>query len=203
MRKLRPGPACRPRLRRLRDCALPTPPPPEPERSCRRSKRASLPSPSVDQMDGRVKVVGQVERVDGASLTYAEFVDRFMAPNRPVVLTGLTASWRACEDWTLPGPGDRRRPDLSFFARNFPSPLVQVSPSSSPMLMTRCACYAYANRLRTRTQWCRLRRSLTAPRGSSRTRSTLRCPCRSSSITGLETLMVAPVLGIARAPCCI
>ena len=51
-------------------------------------------------MDGRVKVVGQVERVDGTSLTYAEFVDRFMAPNRPVVLTGLTASWRACEDWT-------------------------------------------------------------------------------------------------------
>ncbi|KAG2589259.1 hypothetical protein PVAP13_5NG246381 [Panicum virgatum] len=82
-------------------------------------------------MDGRVKVVGQVECVDGASLTYAEFVDRFMAPNRPVVLTGLTASWRACEDWTLPGPGDRRRPDLSFFARNFPSPLVQVADCSS------------------------------------------------------------------------
>ncbi|CAL4956270.1 unnamed protein product [Urochloa decumbens] len=82
-------------------------------------------------MDGRVKVVGQVERVDGTSLTYAEFVDRFMAPNRPVVLTGLTASWRACEDWTLPGPGDSRRPDLGFFARNFPSPLVQVADCSS------------------------------------------------------------------------
>ncbi|KAF8696601.1 hypothetical protein HU200_036214 [Digitaria exilis] len=82
-------------------------------------------------MDGRVKVVGQVVRVDGASLTYAEFVDRFMAPNRPVVLTGLTASWRACEDWTLPGPGDLRRPNLSFFARNFPSPLVQVADCSS------------------------------------------------------------------------
>ncbi|CAO2190596.1 unnamed protein product, partial [Urochloa humidicola] len=80
-------------------------------------------------MDGRVKVVGQVERVDGTSLTYAEFVDRFMAPNRPVVLTGLTASWRACEDWTLPGPGGR--PDLGFFARNFPSPLVQVADCSS------------------------------------------------------------------------
>ncbi|TVU34050.1 hypothetical protein EJB05_15875 [Eragrostis curvula] len=86
-------------------------------------------------MDGgvgsRVKVVGQVERVDGRSLTYAEFVDRFMAPNRPVVLTGLTTSWRSCEDWTLPGPGDRRRPNLGFFARNFPSPLVPVADCSS------------------------------------------------------------------------
>ncbi|TVU34048.1 hypothetical protein EJB05_15873, partial [Eragrostis curvula] len=67
---------------------------------------------------GRVKVVGQVERVDGRSLTYAEFVDRFMAPNRPV-------------EWTLPGPGDRRRPNLGFFARNFPSPLVPVADCSS------------------------------------------------------------------------
>jgi hypothetical protein len=76
----------------------------------------------------RVKVVGQVERVDGESLSYAEFVHRFMAPNRPVVLTGLTSSWRARKDWTLAGPGDRRRPNLSFFTQNFPSPLVQVSP---------------------------------------------------------------------------
>jgi hypothetical protein len=77
-------------------------------------------------MEGRVKVVGQVERVDGRSLTYAEFVDRFMAPNRPVVLTGLTTSWRSREDWTLPDPGDCGRPNLGFVARNFPSPLVPV-----------------------------------------------------------------------------
>ncbi|XP_021311059.1 jmjC domain-containing protein 4 isoform X2 [Sorghum bicolor] len=79
----------------------------------------------------RVKVVGQVERVDGASLSYAEFVRRFMASNRPVVLTGLTSSWRACKDWTLSGPGDRRRPNLGFFTENFPSPLVQVADCSS------------------------------------------------------------------------
>ncbi|KAL6899066.1 hypothetical protein ACP4OV_005724 [Aristida adscensionis] len=82
-------------------------------------------------MESCVKVVGQVERVDGASLTYAEFVDRFMAANRPVVLTGLTSSWRAREDWTLPGPGGCLRPDLGFMARNFPSPLVQVADCSS------------------------------------------------------------------------
>ncbi|GJM94197.1 hypothetical protein PR202_ga10821 [Eleusine coracana subsp. coracana] len=82
-------------------------------------------------MDGRVKVVGQVERVDGRSLTYAEFVDRFMEPNRPVVLTGLTGSWRSSEDWTLPDPADCGRPNLGFFARNFPSPLVPVAVCSS------------------------------------------------------------------------
>ena len=88
----------------------------------------------------RVKVVGQVERVDGASLSYAEFVRRFMASNRPVVLTGLTSSWRACKDWTLSGPGDRRRPNLGFFTENFPSPLVQVSSSS--VLTARGTFYA-------------------------------------------------------------
>jgi hypothetical protein len=89
-------------------------------------------------MDGgavgsRVKVVGQVERVDGRSLTYPEFVDRFMKPNLPVVLTGLTSSWRSCEDWALAGPDDRRRPNLDFFAQNFPSPLVQV-PTTPPIV---------------------------------------------------------------------
>jgi hypothetical protein len=82
----------------------------------------------VDQMACRAKVVGQVERVDGESLSYAEFVRRFMAPNRPVVLTGLTSSWRAHKDWTLSGSGDLRRPNLGFFTQNFPSSLVQVSP---------------------------------------------------------------------------
>ncbi|GJN18684.1 hypothetical protein PR202_gb05872 [Eleusine coracana subsp. coracana] len=82
-------------------------------------------------MEGRVKVVGQVERVDGRSLTYAEFVDRFMEPNRPVVLTGLTGSWRSSEEWTLPDPADCGRPNVGFFARNFPSPLVPVADCSS------------------------------------------------------------------------
>uniref|UniRef100_A0A0E0FMX5 JmjC domain-containing protein n=1 Tax=Oryza nivara TaxID=4536 RepID=A0A0E0FMX5_ORYNI len=79
----------------------------------------------------RVKVVGQVERVDGATLSYAEFVDRFMRPNLPVVLTGLTSSWRSCHDWTLAAAADRRAPDLDFLARSFPSPLVQVADCSS------------------------------------------------------------------------
>uniref|UniRef100_A0A804QMT6 JmjC domain-containing protein n=1 Tax=Zea mays TaxID=4577 RepID=A0A804QMT6_MAIZE len=79
----------------------------------------------------RAKVVGQVERVDGESLSYAEFVRRFMAPNRPVVLTGLTSSWRAHKDWTLSGSGDLRRPNLGFFTQNFPSSLVQVDDCSS------------------------------------------------------------------------
>ncbi|KAF0918996.1 hypothetical protein E2562_027632 [Oryza meyeriana var. granulata] len=78
---------------------------------------------------GRVKVVGHVERVDARRLCYAEFVDRFMRPNRPVVLTGLTSSWRSCQDWTL--AADRRAPDLEFLARTFPSPFVQVADCSS------------------------------------------------------------------------
>nr|BAK03160.1 predicted protein [Hordeum vulgare subsp. vulgare] len=90
----------------------------------------------MDQMDGggagrRVKVVGKVERLEGQSLTYPEFVDRFMKPNLPVLLTGLTSSWSSCEDWTLAGPDDRRRPNLPFFAQNFSSPRVQVADCSA------------------------------------------------------------------------
>lgn len=102
------------------------------------AKGAQPRASSLDQMDGggagcRVKVVGQVERVDGRSLTYAEFVNRFMKPNLPVVLTGLTSSWRSCEDWTLPDLNNGRRPNLEFFAQSFPSPLVQVATSHPPL----------------------------------------------------------------------
>lgn len=83
----------------------------------------------------RVKVVGQVERVDGRSLTYPEFVERFMKPNLPVVLTGLTSFWRSCEDWTLATPDDRCRPNLAFFAQNFPSPLVQAPATGFSLLI--------------------------------------------------------------------
>ncbi|KAI4326716.1 hypothetical protein MLD38_032000 [Melastoma candidum] len=74
-----------------------------------------------------LKIEGQVERVDGRELSYGEFVDRYMAKNLPVVLTGLMDCWRACRDWVTPDG----KPNLSFFTLNFGASRVQVADCGS------------------------------------------------------------------------
>ncbi len=41
-----------------------------------------------------------LERVDGSTLTLEQFVQRYEAPRRPVMLTGLCGGWRAAQEWT-------------------------------------------------------------------------------------------------------
>ena len=41
-----------------------------------------------------------IERVDAAALSVAEFVSRFEEANEPVILTGLASRWPACERWS-------------------------------------------------------------------------------------------------------
>lgn len=74
-----------------------------------------------------VMIGGEVERVDGRALRYEEFVERYLMPNRPVLLTGLMDDWRAATDWLAP---DGRAPNLPFFATHFGDSVVQVKPSS-------------------------------------------------------------------------
>ncbi|RWW46566.1 hypothetical protein BHE74_00047512, partial [Ensete ventricosum] len=74
-----------------------------------------------------VTIGGEVERVDGRALRYEEFVERYLMPNRPVLLTGLMDDWRAATDWLAP---DGRAPNLPFFAAHFGDSVVQVKPSS-------------------------------------------------------------------------
>ncbi|OAY79583.1 JmjC domain-containing protein 4, partial [Ananas comosus] len=78
-----------------------------------------------------VRIGGGVERVDARDLSYERFVERFLAPNLPVLLTGLTdaaAPWRACADWVSSAP---RRPNLPFFSARFPNSTVQVADCST------------------------------------------------------------------------
>ncbi|KAM0945820.1 putative transcription factor & chromatin remodeling &Metalloenzymes JmjC family [Dioscorea sansibarensis] len=72
---------------------------------------------------GRLRIGGNVERVDGRELTYKDFVERYMRPNLPVVLTGLMDGWSSCVDWVTPDG----LPSLPFFSSNFGQSIVQVA----------------------------------------------------------------------------
>ena len=73
-----------------------------------------------------------VDRVPIASITPAEFAERYLRPNRPVLLTGVGESWR-CQHWvTVDG-----RPDIAFLAATFGDSSVPVaSPDGSRSTMT-------------------------------------------------------------------
>ncbi|KAJ3679710.1 hypothetical protein LUZ60_017721 [Juncus effusus] len=72
-----------------------------------------------------ITISGEIERVDAKSLTYAQFVERYMKPNTPVVLTGLTDTWQSCSDWVL--NSEPSRPNLFFFSSNCSDSIVQVA----------------------------------------------------------------------------
>lgn len=49
----------------------------------------------------RATIQDTVPRVDGATLVSDDFIERFEAPNTPVVVTGLQGDWPAHERWAL------------------------------------------------------------------------------------------------------
>ncbi|GAY47341.1 hypothetical protein CUMW_103860 [Citrus unshiu] len=66
---------------------------------------------------------GQIEKLNGKELSYSEFVEKYMAKNQPVVLTGLMDDWRACKDWVT----ENGQPNLQFFSTHFGKSKVQVA----------------------------------------------------------------------------
>ncbi|KAL3628874.1 hypothetical protein CASFOL_027920 [Castilleja foliolosa] len=70
-----------------------------------------------------LKIGGKVEKVNGKELSYADFVEKYLARNQPVILTGLTDDWRACKDWV----SDDGKPNLRFFSAHFGGSTVQVA----------------------------------------------------------------------------
>lgn len=73
-----------------------------------------------------IQIGGQIEKVDGKEVRYDEFVERYLAKNQPVVLTGLMDEWGACKDWVT----DAGQPNLKFFSTHFGKSTVQVFTSS-------------------------------------------------------------------------
>lgn len=69
-----------------------------------------------------IKIGEEIEKVNGKELSYRVFVEKYMAKNQPVVLTGLMDDWRACKDWVA----DSGQPNLQFFFTHFGKSKVQV-----------------------------------------------------------------------------
>lgn len=69
-----------------------------------------------------VKIGGQIEKVNGREISYAEFVERYLARNQPVVLTGLMDDWNACKDCV----SSNGQPNLHFISTHFGESKVQV-----------------------------------------------------------------------------
>nr|XP_016512716.1 PREDICTED: jmjC domain-containing protein 4-like [Nicotiana tabacum] len=70
-----------------------------------------------------LKIGGRVQKVNGREVSYGEFVEKYMAQNQPVVLTGLMDDWRACKDWVSPNG----KPNLHFISTHFGKSKVQVA----------------------------------------------------------------------------
>ncbi|KAI3454456.1 hypothetical protein Pfo_011119 [Paulownia fortunei] len=70
-----------------------------------------------------LNIGGKVQKVKGKELSYTDFVEKYMARNQPVILTGLMDDWRACKDWV----SDDGKPNLRFFSAHFGGSRVQVA----------------------------------------------------------------------------
>ncbi|KAJ6876391.1 hypothetical protein NC652_035688 [Populus alba x Populus x berolinensis] len=71
-----------------------------------------------------IEIGGSIEKVNGKEISYNEFVERYLAKNQPVVLTGLMDDWKACKDWVF----DSGKPNLKFFSTHFGNSKVQEYP---------------------------------------------------------------------------
>lgn len=70
-----------------------------------------------------LRIEGRIEKVNGKELSYSDFAEKYLAPNQPVILSGLTEDWRACKDWVKPDG----TPHLRFFSAHFGNSNVQVA----------------------------------------------------------------------------
>ncbi|CAN8264569.1 unnamed protein product [Cochlearia groenlandica] len=71
-----------------------------------------------------IEIIGQIERINGKDLSfYGDFAERYLAKNKPVIISDLTDDWRARRDWV----SDNGRPNLNFFATHFGQSRVQVA----------------------------------------------------------------------------
>lgn len=50
-------------------------------------------------------VAGGIDICTAADLTYDDFLKTYMEPNRPVLIQGVTHSWRAAREWVRPDGG--------------------------------------------------------------------------------------------------
>lgn len=69
--------------------------------------------------------VGSINVVSAKDLSYSHFVENYMAPNQPVIITGLTEEWVINKEW-LKFQNDKLVPDMSHLKENFGHETVSV-----------------------------------------------------------------------------
>ena len=75
-----------------------------------------------------------VDRVALDSISEADFAERYLRQNKPVLLTGVGEGWR-CQDWVAPELDGA--PDVAYIAARFPDSSVPVAlPDGSRCTMT-------------------------------------------------------------------
>ena len=67
-----------------------------------------------------------VPTIDASELSAAEFAERFMRPNKPVLLTGVSNGWRCRSEWTREDQSGERVPDISRMSDLFGDAKVLV-----------------------------------------------------------------------------
>ena len=73
----------------------------------------------------------EVPTVDARDLSPAQFVERYLKPNLPVLITGLTDGWRARREWVVSGSG---APDVGgAMAAHFGEAEVLVVDCDAPL----------------------------------------------------------------------
>lgn len=83
-----------------------------------------------------------MEQLPGASTSYEQLLLGYMLPNKPVLLTGLAATWPACRDWALPCGG----PDMAAFAASFPAGTAgKLTDCDAPDVRRPCLLADYAS----------------------------------------------------------
>lgn len=72
--------------------------------------------------------VETIDRVHCKDLSYVDFCEKYMFPNRPVIIEGLTANWKSRQLWVRPDG----RPNMAYIGETFGSDIVPVHEQLSP-----------------------------------------------------------------------
>ena len=68
----------------------------------------------------------KIPRVHCRDMSYERFTTKFMHPNLPVIINGLTDSWKASRDWVYKDKDGRAIPNIEYLAREFGSDKIPV-----------------------------------------------------------------------------
>jgi hypothetical protein len=93
------------------------------------------PMPYIEaEMMSLPKCEDDIPTIDASDLTAAEFAERFMRPNKPVLLTNIGCeSWKAFDEWTKVDGSGERVPDVSRMSELFGDAKVLVVDCEAPL----------------------------------------------------------------------